>query len=1223
MTELSPEDAKTERKRIKKSGKRTTNGNNGNSGNGNCELCGKPGHNKADCWEDDRNASKRPPGYKTKNKRQRQNNRNNNELPRLTAEQMSFLMQGFEALKRNEASKKRKVRADDDDDDDQTAHVHFLAQTDSKVDAESNNNTSDYNSDDYFKDYTKNYVLATSHDSKKQKTSHLSTEVVGQFCDSRGNIFPMRVLFDTGSTSTIVLRKFAKNILPQATKTVQWNTMGGQFNTTRKAPINLKLPEFSTNKTITWIAHVDETTNQNKAMFDLIIGLDLMEALGIAISFRDNTITWDDVSIPMKERGLITDMNAREIIFHTAVQSPIITKAETRQKTILDADYSKVDIDETVDQLEHICDEVKRKLKQILKKTPNAFKGGLGTLKIKPISLQLKPNAKPYHAKPFPIPKAYEQTTRKEAKRFQDIGSIWYHNPNAAWAAPTFIHPKKTGDVRILTDLRELNKWIVRKPYPLPKIQDMLQKLEQFSYATALDLSMGYYHIPLDKEAQELCTTILPWGKFSYAKLPMGLCNSPDIFQAVMNDLLGDLSYVLVYLDDILILNTKDETTDDHLRKIEEVLARLENVGFAVNLRKSFFMQKELDYLGYTLTPNGIRPQTKKVEAISRIMSPTNKRQLRRFLGMVNYYRDMWRGRSHVLAPLTGLVSNKTKWKWTEVEERAFEEAKQMVIREALLSYPDFSREFHVYADASDYQLGAVIVQEGKPIAFYTRKLNKAQSKYPTGEKELLSIVETLKEFQNILLGQKVVVHTDHLNLLYNKLASNRLIRWRMMLEEFGPKIEHVAGKNNVVADALSRLEITHADADEVATDEEKPQLTYMTAREAKSENFPMSPILILKEQNKDKELQQKKKDDKSKRYSVKKIEGVSLIHFEGKIFIPKPLRERIITWYHDYLVHPGKTRMEATIRQIFTWPGLKPQVEEWCRTCHSCQLFKKQRKKYGHLPAKKAETKPWWRVNVDCIGPYPVRTPTKIYELRAMTMIDPATGWFEIARIINPNSDEAQRAFDSCWLARYPRPVEVGYDNGSEFKWLFAELCANMGITPKISTEYNPQSNAIIERVHQVLGNALRTFELEKRELDDKEPFEPFLTATAYAIRSTYHTTLKATPGQLVFGRDMILPVQFKANWASIALQKQERINQSNSQENQKRIPHTYKIGDKVLLELPGKVRKMSAPREGPYDVVHVSTNGTVRIKRGAVIQRVNIRRLTPYFDRSPSGSA
>ncbi len=414
-----------------------------------------------------------------------------------------------------------------------------------------------------------------------------------------------------------------------------------------------------------------------------------------------------------------------------------------------------------------------------------------------------------------------------------------------------------------------------------------------------------------------------------------------------------------------------------------------------------------------------------------------------------------------MLAPLTGLVSKAVKWRWTEVEQQAFDDAKQMVMREAILAYPDFSEEFHVYADASDYQLGGVIMQKGKPLAFYTRKLNKAQAKYPTGEQELLSIVETLKEFQNILLGQRLVVHTDHLNLLYDKLASNRLIRWRMMLEEFGPRVEHVAGTKNVIADALSRLEITHKESDEVATGDERPQLTYVSVREVEAEAFPMNPTLIQKEQQKDKELQRKKNENKNAQFTVKSVEGVELIHQEGKIIIPKSLQERIVAWYHTYLVHPGKTRMEATIRQNFTWPGLKTQVEEWCRTCHTCQLFKKQRKKYGHLPAKTAETQPLSQVNVDVIGPYKLKTPKRKYQLRAMTMIDPATGWFEIAHIINPNTDEAQRALDSCWLARYPRPAEIGFDNGSEFKWLFKELCANMGIKTKISTKYNPQSNA------------------------------------------------------------------------------------------------------------------------------------------------------------------
>jgi hypothetical protein len=703
----------------------------------------------------------------------------------------------------------------------------------------------------------------------------------------------------------------------------------------------------------------------------------------------------------------------------------------------------------------------------------------------------------------------------------------------------------------------------------------------------------------------------------------MGLCNSPDIFQAIMNETLGDLPYVLVYIDDILILNNRDETAEDHINKIKTVLQRLDKVGFAVNLRKSFFMQTELEYLGYLLTPSGLRPQPKKVEAISRILPPKNKRQLRRFLGMINYYRDMWKRRSHVLAPLTAISSNKSKWQWTDKEQKAFEEAKRMVMREAQLNYPDFNKEFHIYTDASDYQLGAVIMQEDKPLAFYTRKLNKAQSKYTTGEQELLSIVETMKEFQNILLGQRVTVHTDHLNLLYSKLASNRLIRWRMLLEEFGPKFVHVKGERNVVADALSRLDMEHREYDELDESEQPKQLSYVIKDEIEEYSFPMDPRLIRLEQSKDEELQNKIKNDNKNRYYKKKIEDQTLIHHDHRIYVPATLRERMLEWYHDYLIHPGKTRMEATIRQNFTWPGLTPQVKEWCKTCHTCQMFKKQRKKYGHLPPKQAETNPWTRVNVDLVGPYTIKTPKKKHQLRAMTMIDPATGWFEIAAIVNPNSDTTQRVLDSCWLARYPRPQEIGFDNGSEFKWLFSELCDNMGIIKKPSTEYNPQSNAIVERIHQVLSNSIRTFELEKQELDDENPFEPFLTATAYAIRSTYHTTLQATPGQLVFGRDMILPTKFKADWAAIALRKQDIINKSNARENKKRIFHEYKIGQKVLLEKPGINPKLEAPREGPYEVVHVSTNGTVRIQKGVVTQRVNIRRLTPYFDRSPSGSA
>jgi transposase InsO family protein len=232
--------------------------------------------------------------------------------------------------------------------------------------------------------------------------------------------------------------------------------------------------------------------------------------------------------------------------------------------------------------------------------------------------------------------------------------------------------------------------------------------------------------------------------------------------------------------------------------------------------------------------------------------------------------------------------------------------------------------------------------------------------------------------------------------------------------------------------------------------------------------------------------------------------------------------------------------------------------------------------------------------------------------------MIDPVTGWFEVAPLEEPSSYETQKAFDSYWLARYPRPQEVGMDNGSEFKKYFLDLIHNYGLKRKPSTEYNPQSNGIIERVHQVLGNILRSFELERRELDETNPWDEFLSAAAYAIRSTHHTTLDASPAQLVFNRDMLLPMTFVANWTRIRKQKQRRIDESNKRENATRIDHKYNVGDKVLLTTPGLLGKTQRPRVGPHRVIAVHNNGTVTIENGPVQQRVNIRRITPFWTRT-----
>jgi RNase H-like domain found in reverse transcriptase/Reverse transcriptase (RNA-dependent DNA polymerase) len=210
----------------------------------------------------------------------------------------------------------------------------------------------------------------------------------------------------------------------------------------------------------------------------------------------------------------------------------------------------------------------------------------------------------------------------------------------------------------------------------------------------------------------------------------MGLCNSPDIFQEKMSELMIGLEFARAYIDDHLVVSKGNFET--HMQHLEQILTRLAEAGLKINASKSSFCCDELEYLGYLINCKGVRPTLKKVEAISNIVTPKTSKQLPSFIEMVNYYRVVWPKRSHLLAPLSALTSSKTKWKWTEECQTAFDEIKQLISRETLLTYPDFKLPFERHTDASQVQLGACISQAGRPVAFYSRKLNPAQTWYTT-----------------------------------------------------------------------------------------------------------------------------------------------------------------------------------------------------------------------------------------------------------------------------------------------------------------------------------------------------------------------------------------------------------------------------------------------------------------------------------------------------------
>ena len=991
-----------------------------------------------------------------------------------------------------------------------------------------------------------------------------------------------------------------------------WTTPAGELNTSTKCQGTFMIPEFHDDRVIQWDLHVTKTLGA----YDMIIGRDILTDLGFKFDFTNQTVEWDGISIPMKDG----DATEEESFFVPDPES--VDDSADRLKKILDAKYEPADLQKVCQEQTQLNKDEQQQLYTLLDKYSDLFDGTLGKWQMEDYDVELLPDAKPYHAKAYPIPKVHTNTLKMEVQRLCETGVLKKVN-RSEWAAPTFIIPKKDGSVRFISDFRELNKRIKRKPYPIPKIQDMLLNLEGFQYATSLDLNMGYYHIELTPNSKRLCTIVLPWGKYEYQRLPMGLCNSPDIFQEKMGTLMQDLEYVRAYIDDLLILTSG--SLADHLEKLDEVFRRIREAGLKVNANKSFFARGELEYLGYWITREGIQPVTKKINAIKNIAPPENKKDLRKFIGLVNYYRDMWVRRSHVLTPLTILTSKKTKWKWGAEEQKAFQLMKKIISKNALLAYPDFNEEFVIHTDASDYQLGAVISQKGRPIAFYSRKLRPEQTRYTTTEKELLSIVETLKEFRNILLGMKIVVYTDHKNLTCRNFNTDRVMRWRLILEEYGPELRYIKGERNIVADTLSRLNILDSEEDQKQMSDAEIAELYAADEEDFPKEFPLSYAEIQKRQDDDAEVKKLLKDQ-PEQYSKKAFhrgdKTYDLVVKEDKIVLPKALQKRATEWYHAMLMHPGETRTELTMGQHFTWKKMRSTVQGVCQRCKACQLNKPKLRKLGHLPPKIPEEIPWERLCIDLVGPYTIGDKKKKNEatLHCLTMIDPVTGWFEIKEIPAKSADEVANILEMTWFSRYPWPAEVIMDRGREFRAEVERLLKDdYGIRRKLITTRNPQANSMVERAHQTIHNLIATQGIKSREDLPNGTWDGILSAVGFAMRATIHTTTRATPAQLVFGRDAIHNTRFEANWQYIKERRRHVIQQNNDRENAKRTPHTYKVDDTVMIE-QYQHRKYGQPKyKGPYVVDKVNDNGTVRLRHatangGTVYQTWNARNIHPY---------
>mmetsp|Transcript_27436 Transcript_27436/g.40868 ORF Transcript_27436/g.40868 Transcript_27436/m.40868 type:complete len:1328 (-) Transcript_27436:212-4195(-) len=1073
----------------------------------------------------------------------------------------------------------------------------------------------------------------------------------------------LKCLFDTGGTKSMASSKAlpaGAQLTPLPSRTM-CNTIAGNYSPSGTLKCEgLKIPEFDANLTVD---SQDFLVFDAPCAYDLILGNDFLIKIGLKVNYEDLELEWQGRKLPMnsvfsKDRLAAC---ADAYSFEEEEESGLY---DSFAANISDAEYEGMDIDKVIlENCQHLSEEEQQGLEELLRKHYKLFDGKLRTYTDAKMDIELKPGATPVYKRPYSVPRIHLEVFRKELNRLVDIGVLERCGPSA-WGLPSFIVPKANGSVRWISDLRELNKVIKPRDYTLPVIQDIMRKRQGYKYMTKLDLSMMFYSIGLTDRAKDLCCITTPFGNFRYTRAPMGLRNSPAFAQSIIEDTLRDIDDMEVYIDDVGVWSND---WSSHLEVLGRIFSALEAKGFSVNPLKCEFGIAEGDFLGHWITQSGVKPWKKKVDAILNLDRPKTVSQVRTFVGMLNWYRDFWPRRSHLLSPFTKLQNNLTKNKrapieWTDELEKCFKEVRAVIARDALLAFPNHNEPFDVFTDASDYQLGAAILQNGRPVAYYSKKLSPSQLNYTTMEKELLAIVSTLNEYHTMLYGAKIRIYTDHRNLTYNNLNTQRVLRWRCLLESFNAEWNYLEGKLNILADAFSRLpsfdysgpeegknalstEPVRIDpssafcdpyldlADEVLSE----FLSYYVApsdSDHQYANFPstvQNPLRfqwLRQIQDACPDLQQKLVNDPA-HYRLRSFgrSEIDLACFyqdpqeldDYKIVLTDSAAEATIQYFHLLLNHPGPSALLKSLN-LYYHPRMSELVNAFA--CDTCQRTKVNQRSYGHFPPREVHgLTPWKQVDADLIGPWYIQTTGrsgKAFEFYALTCIDRASGFPDAVSIKRKTSEKVSQKFNEVWLSRYPRPEVCAHDQGGEFIGPeFQRLLYDAGIISAPSTARNPQSNAIVERLHLTMGNSIRAQLLDKepRTLHEAEQImETALSNSLHSVRTNVSEATGFAPGAIAFHRDMLhnLPVTF--DFDSINNRRQLRVDKDIQRINSKRISYDYKLGDQVMKK-KFEYTKLDPRWDGPFPITQVHVNGNITIRlRPHLSERLNIRRVKPY---------
>lgn len=820
----------------------------------------------------------------------------------------------------------------------------------------------------------------------------------------------------------------------------------------------------------------------------------------------------------------------------------------------------------------------------------------------------------PIHQRPYRTPYSQREKMKEIVEELLEADIIV--ESTSDYSSPAILVGKKDNETRMCIDYRRLNAKIKKVQYPVPIMEEALDKLAGNKYFIKLDLASGYYQILIEPKSRHITAFVTNSGQYEFKYMPFGLATAPAVFAKMMDRLVkrmmpGD---VVHYFDDILI---PCRSLEEGMEKLRRVLQIIREVGITLKLKKCSFFDEKVEFLGHEVTQEGIRPLKEKIRAVQEFKKPASVHEVRQFCGLASFFRKYIENYAMIAKPITKLLHKNVEFIWQETQEKAFEEIKQKLSQRPVLVLYDPNKQHRIHTDASKWGLAGILLQEEmtewKPVAYFSRQTTDAEARYHSYELEMLAVVETVDRFRNYLLGRPFTIYTD-CNALKTTMSKKDIVprigRWCLKLLEYDFTLLYRPGEQMRHVDALSRqpvedskeMEIADINIFKVRIDTEDWLVT-MQLQDPKLQ-------LIREILNRRVETGEEKQIHKD--YKVEEGRIFRKVGDSNKWVVPSSIKWRVVRDAHDEMGHYGEEKTLKILQRYYWFPRMKQYVKKYLKSCVECAYHKiPGGKREGELHNIPRVPVPFYVVHMDHLGPFPEGSGKNKYIL---AYIDNFTKYTVLKAVKDVGTKLAGKMVEDV-INIFGTPKYLITDQGTAFSAKqFEDVCTENSITHIKNATATPRANGQVERLNRTILTAVTT--MYKQE--DGKDWDKNLKIIQWSINSMPNKTTGKTPHELLFGyhprnalknklilaleeiqpteeTDALEILNENREYALSQIEKAQ-VSQKKRFDKARKAPTKYNVGDLVLVQrdaaASGQSRKLMPRYKGPYMVDVVLAN-------------------------------